>query len=171
MRDPSWNGIKTYRCASFNAALLNKSIIFGISNLNVISGMKMLFNLLAALFAFSIVCFACSGGKGSDKYESLKVDDFESLLDKQEVQLVDVRTGVEYSEKHIPGAVNINIMDDSFALHVDSLLQKDIPVAVYCRSGKRSRKAAGVLSKKGFKVYNLDKGILAWEELGKPLEK
>ena len=132
--------------------------------------MKMLFNLLAALFAFSIVCFACSS-KGGDKYQSLTTDDFEALLNKQEVQLVDVRTGVEFSEKHIPGAMNINIMDDSFALHADSLLQKSIPVAVYCRSGKRSRKAAEVLSKKGFKVYNLDKGILSWEELGKPLEQ
>ena len=132
--------------------------------------MKMLFNLLAALFAFSVVCFACSS-KDSTKYTLLQTDEFEALINGQEVQLVDVRTGVEYSESHIPGAININVTDDSFAGHADSLLQKEIPVAVYCRSGKRSRKAAELLSKKGFKVYNLDKGILSWEELGKPLEK
>ena len=32
----------------------------------------------------------------------------------------------------------------------------DKDVAVYCRSGKRSRTAAEILIKKGFKVYNLD---------------
>lgn len=132
--------------------------------------MKMIFNLLATLFAFSIVCFACSG-KEDAKYPSLSTDDFEVLINKEEVQLVDVRTGAEYSDGHIPGAINMNIMDDSFVEHVDSLLQKDIPVAVYCRSGKRSRKAANILLKRGFKVYNLDKGILSWEELGKPLDK
>ena len=42
-------------------------------------------------------------------------------------------------------------------------------VAVYCKSGRRSRNAANILVKKGFKVYNLDKGILDWKELGKEI--
>ena len=44
-------------------------------------------------------------------------------------------------------------------------------VAVYCRSGRRSRTAADILVKKGFKVYNLDKGILNWMEEGREIEK
>ena len=44
-------------------------------------------------------------------------------------------------------------MDDSFSSMADSLLQKDRPVAVYCRSGKRRKKAAAILSKKGYKVF------------------
>ena len=54
---------------------------------------------------------------------------------------------------------------------VDSLLNKNQDVAVYCRSGRRSRTAAELLVKKGFKVYNLDKGILNWIEEERELEK
>ena len=53
----------------------------------------------------------------------------------------------------------------------DSTLQKDKPVAVYCRSGKRSKKAAAILSKKGYIIYDLDKGFIGWEEAGKEVEK
>lgn len=49
--------------------------------------------------------------------------------------------------------------------------QKDKPVAVYCRSGKRSKKAAAILSKKGYIIYDLDKGFIGWEEADKEVEK
>ncbi|MDE5976124.1 MAG: rhodanese-like domain-containing protein, partial [Muribaculaceae bacterium] len=50
-------------------------------------------------------------------------------------------------------------------------LDKSKPVAVYCRSGKRSADAANLLSSEGFKVTNLLGGILAWEDDKKPIEK
>ena len=65
---------------------------------------------------------------------------------------------------------DINVMDDSFASMADSLLQKDKPVAVYCRSGKRSKKTANILSEKGYKVFELDKGFNSWQEAGKEIE-
>ena len=80
---------------------------------------------------------------------------------------VNVRTVAEYSKGHIPNSLNINVMDDSFAAEADELLDKERPVAVYCRSGKRSREAARILTKKGFKVVNLDKGFEHWKEFGK----
>ena len=130
--------------------------------------MKRIMKLLATLFAFTTVCLACGGNRG---FESLSPDDFSMLLHNGNIQLVDVRTGLEYSESHIPGAINMNVMDDSFASMADSLLQKDKPVAVYCRSGKRSKKAAAILSEKGYKVFELDKGFNSWEEAGKEIEK
>ena len=93
------------------------------------------------------------------------------LIKDNKIQLVDVRTVAEYSEGHIPGSLNINVMDENFAAAVDELLQKDQPVAVYCKSGRRSRNAAKLLVKKGFKVYNLDKGILNWIDEGMEIEK
>ncbi len=66
--------------------------------------------------------------------------------------------------------ININVMDDSFASMADSLLQKNKPVALYCRSGKRSKKAAAILSEKGFKVVELGKGFNAWQAAGKEIE-
>lgn len=97
----------------------------------------------------------------------MPVEEFASFIQDKEVQRVDVRTLIEYSEGHIPGSININVMDDSFAAMADSTLQKDKLVALYCRSGKRSQKAAAILSSKGYRVYELDKGINAWQEAGK----
>ena len=88
------------------------------------------------------------------------------------MQLVDVRTLAEHMEGHIPGSLNINVKDEEgFPTAVDELLDKGKEVAVYCRSGRRSRTAAELLIKKGFKVYNLDKGILNWIEEGREIEK
>ena len=64
-----------------------------------------------------------------------------------------------------------SILDDSFAAIADSTLQKDRPVAVYCRSGKRSKKAADILSERGYQVFELDKGFNAWQQAGKTIEQ
>ena len=104
-------------------------------------------------------------------FESMNVEDFDTLIQDEGMQRLDVRTLAEYSEGHIAKTININVMDDSFSSMADSLLQKDRPVAVYCRSGKRSKKAAAILSKKGYKVFELDKGFNSWQEAGKEIEK
>ena len=101
----------------------------------------------------------------------MNVEEFDSLIQNEDIQRLDVRTLAEYSEGHITKTININVMDDSFASMADSLLQKDKPVAVYCRSGKRSKKAANILSEKGYKVFELDKGFNSWQEAGKEIEK
>lgn len=112
--------------------------------------------------------FSCQQPKAD--FKSLSVADFDSFIKADDVQRLDVRTLAEYSEGHIPGAVNINVLDDSFAAMADSTLQKERPVALYCRSGKRSKKAAEILSKRGYKVYELDKGFNAWQQEAKEIE-
>ena len=120
---------------------------------------------------FSLGMWACTGKE--IKYKNLTSAQFEQLIKDSNVQLVDVRTLAEHMEGHIPGSLNINVKDEAgFPLAVDELLDKEKPVAVYCRSGRRSRTAAEFLIKKGFKkVYNLDKGILNWIEEGREIEK
>ena len=120
------------------------------------------------VFLFGLM--ACSS-KPKDKFVNLSTDDFEKLIENDNVQRLDVRTVAEYSEGHIPGSINLNVLDEQFSAMTDSVLDKSQPVAVYCRSGKRSRNAARLLTKKGYTVYNLDKGILNWIELGKDIEK
>lgn len=121
-------------------------------------------HLFAGFVVFISSLFSCQQ-KGD--FKTLPVEEFASFIQDKEVQRVDVRTLIEYSEGHIPGSININVMDDSFAAMADSTLQKDKLVALYCRSGKRSQKAAAILSSKGYRVYELDKGINAWQEAGK----
>lgn len=94
----------------------------------------------------------------------MPVKEFATLIADPAVQRLDVRTLAEYSEGHIPGSININVLDKQFEAIADSLLQKDRPVALYCRSGKRSKKAAGLLTDKGYKVYELNKGFQAWQQ-------
>lgn len=128
--------------------------------------MKTLFASICLLFSS---VFSCQQ-KGGD-FETLSVEDFAAVINNPDVQRLDVRTVAEYSEGHIPGSVNVNVLDDAFAVMADSVLQSSRPVALYCRSGKRSKKAARILSEKGFKVYELGTGFNGWVEAGQAVEK
>lgn len=123
----------------------------------------------AGICLFFSTLFSCQQ-KGED-FESVSADEFATLIADSDIQRLDVRTVAEYSEEHIPGSININVLDEQFAAIADSTLQKDKPIALYCRSGKRSKKAAAILSRKGYKVYELDKGFIGWKEAGKETEK
>ena len=121
--------------------------------------------------AFSLGLWACAGNKKAE-YKNLTSAQFEELIKDSNVQLLDVRTLEEYTEGHIPGCINIDVKNEAgFPAAVDELLDKSKKIAVYCRSGRRSRTAAEILIKKGFKVYNLDKGILNWIEEGREIEQ
>ena len=127
-------------------------------------------HLLTAGIMFSLLSlFSCQQSKGD--FTSMNVEEFASAIQDKDVQRLDVRTLAEYTEGHIARTININVLDDSFATMADSLLQKNRPVALYCRSGKRSKKAAKILSEKGYKVLELDKGFNSWLESGKEVEK
>lgn len=130
--------------------------------------MKALFAILGVLCA---TLFSCGQKKNVD-FKSVPVDEFAALMDLPEVQRLDVRTPAEYSDGHIPGSININVLEEnSFNVFADSLLQKGQPVALYCRSGKRSKKAASILSRKGYEVYELKEGFNGWQKAGKEIEK
>lgn len=77
-------------------------------------------------------------------------------------QLVDVRTAQEYAEGHIADAIHIDVKQDSFLQKANTLLDKNRPVAVYCKGGIRSRQAAKILLEHGFMVYNLQEGYDGW---------
>jgi thioredoxin len=85
--------------------------------------------------------------------------------------ILDVRTPQEYSQGHIENSTLISSNDKEFVQKV-SLLQKGKPIYVYCLSGSRSRSVANYLSKNGFtNVYNLQRGIMEWQQYGYTLTK
>ncbi len=101
--------------------------------------------------------------------QRVNVETFEKGL-TGDVQLVDVRTEEEFREGHLEGALLMNIQGAYFQDEM-AVLQKDKPVYIYCRSGKRSHKACEIFRKKGFKqVVELGGGIVAWEESGKEIK-
>jgi len=103
-------------------------------------------------------------------FENCSSISFEQIIQKIDVQLVDVRTQAEYDEDHIHGAVLIDVRGDDFDTQVTKLLYPERPVAVYCRGGVRSRKASEKLLLKGFQVYNLDKGFSQWKKDASSIE-
>lgn len=102
------------------------------------------------IMLFGSCVMSCSSANSDN---SLSVDKFNEVIGAGNVQIVDVRTPQEYGEGHISGAVNIDVMNSSFEQNVDKSLDKNIPVAVYCRSGNRSKTAMKILLKKGFNAW------------------
>lgn len=91
---------------------------------------------------------------------------YEAVYGKGNMQLIDVRTEEEYEVSHLKNAQNICVTSGDFKEKVASL-DKMKPVYVYCRSGKRSSKAAKILIEMGFtKVYDLQGGHQSWEKEG-----
>ncbi len=76
--------------------------------------------------------------------------------------LLDVRTREEFEEGHIPGAVNLDLLDGSLEEELASL-DKEKTYFVYCRSGGRSSHACLIMSNEGFKVVNLAGGFMYWD--------
>lgn len=93
--------------------------------------------------------------------QSLSAEEFQKLLADTTVQLIDVRTPDEYKEGYIPDARNMDVRSADFEKAIGQL-DRNRPVAVYCRSGVRSKIALAKLSQKGFKVFELEKGINSW---------
>lgn len=114
------------------------------------------------LLISSLLCIMISCSQPS--YKSLTVDEFDSLLKGEDIQRIDVRTKEEFEEGHIDFFSLLDYVDSLFIEKADSLLDKSKPVAVYCRTGRRSKQAAETLSKHGFTVYELDRGITEWKE-------
>lgn len=68
--------------------------------------------------------------------------------------LVDVRTPGEFASGHVEGAINIPF--DQASARLAEFGDKDKPVVLYCRSGRRSAIAKDTLEKAGFKtVYDI----------------
>jgi rhodanese-related sulfurtransferase len=84
------------------------------------------------------------------------------IIDGTEFQLIDVR---EADERIISSLGGELIPLDSLAENIDKI-SRDIPVIIYCRTGRRSADAAFILQQAyGFNnVHNLNGGIYAWSD-------
>jgi thioredoxin 1 len=94
----------------------------------------------------------------------IKADAFEQMLTTNpNVQLVDVRTAVEYHGGHLENAVNIDLFSEDFSNEIDNQLDRTKPVLLYCKKGGRSAKALDQLKEMGFEeVYDLQGGYDSW---------
>lgn len=93
------------------------------------------------------------------------------LIAEGKVTVVDVRTSEEFSEGHIKGAQNIDIMSKDFATKLGEL-DKTKPVLVHCQAGGRSTRSLPTFEKLGFtEIIHLDGGMNDWVKKGQPVQK
>lgn len=131
--------------------------------------MKMKHFILWFCACMSSLCsFSC---QPKPSFRSVGVEDFEKAVVDTAFVVLDVRTASEYAEGHIPGTdFNIDVSKGSFKEEALKKLTKEKGVALYCRSGNRSKKAARILSENGYRVVELSTGFRGWTAAGKPSE-
>lgn len=125
---------------------------------------KSLFILMLSILGF-MGCTAQNGSSIDSKeaYGLIKAD--------SNIAILDVRTAKEFADGHVAGAVNIDVNQADFTQKIDQL-DRSKTYIVYCRSGRRSRKAVGIMAAKGFKnLYNVSDGFVGWNKNGLPFEK
>lgn len=124
--------------------------------------MKTVYTLFTLLF----MLISCTSN--SQSITNRPIDDYTPI---SENNLIDVRTPTEFEQGHLPSAVNIDFASSDFLKGFEKY-NKNEPIYIYCRSGRRSALATKQLAKLGFKnIVHLDGGVLLWEELGRQLIK
>ncbi len=125
---------------------------------------------ILALISFLVLSVSCQTSNKNSNVKSINSEELKTLLQNEDVQFVDVRTEAEFSQNYIKGAKNI-VYDSGFEQKLGQL-DKNKPIIVYCRSGRRSAASAKILDKNGFiKIYNLNGGILTWIKEGNEVEE
>lgn len=101
------------------------------------------------------------------EYHRIAPDEAKELLDNGQAILIDVREEEEYQVTNIPNAV----LHPLSSFDPSEVENDNKEIIVQCRSGRRSMDACEQLLEAGVeqKVYNLEGGILAWEEEGYPV--
>ena len=121
------------------------------------------------IYTILLLGIACTGTKDQHHIDAIKL---EELLKTEGTQLIDLRTPNELSSTgKIATAKHIDFNGADFKSQINQL-DKEKPTIVYCASGKRSGKAASIMTEIGFKtVYDYTGGMNDWMAQGKETVK
>ena len=92
---------------------------------------------------------------------------------REDLLLLDVRTAADFGDEqgHLAGATNVPLEDLPSRLGELSA-DRTRPIAIVCRTDRRSDKAAALLARQGFAdVHVVEGGMTAWLGNGWPVEK
>ena len=120
--------------------------------------MKKIIPFLMALLLLA----GCGAQSEESTYRQVNAEEAATMMEEESSYIIlDVRTAEEYSEKHIPGA--INIPNETIGTEdIPELPDKEQLILVYCRSGNRSKQAAEKLVKLGYTNIVEFGGINDW---------
>jgi glyoxylase-like metal-dependent hydrolase (beta-lactamase superfamily II) len=104
-------------------------------------------------------------GGGSERLEPVSLDELQTLLGNDEIELLDVREADERDEGHVPGSRHLPYRTARAAAEAGLLNGR--PVVTICESGARAAIAASVLQAAGVDARPvLDGGIPDWQARG-----
>lgn len=117
---------------------------------------------LIPFFAALLLIAGCAAPAQESGYRQVTAEEAIALMEKESGYIIlDVRTVQEYSEKHIPKAVNIP--NESIGTEeIPALPDKNQLILVYCRSGNRSKQASEKLAALGYTNIVEFGGINSW---------
>ena len=120
--------------------------------------MKKIIPFLMALLLLA----GCGAQSEESTYRQVNAEEADSMMEEESGYIIlDVRTAQEYSEKHIPGA--INIPNETIGTEdIPELPDKEQLILVYCRSGNRSKQASEKLVNLGYTNIVEFGGINDW---------
>ncbi len=104
----------------------------------------------------------CAAPAKESGYPQIGMDEAVAMMEEESNYVIlDVRTTQEYQDEHIPDAINVpNETIDTE--EIPELPDKEQLILVYCRSGNRSKKAAGKLAALGYTNIVEFGGINDW---------
>ena len=142
----------------------------------------MTFKILSiiALAALALACVRAKNSSSSsndtssssvnvsgDVIKVVSPNEFKTAYEAEDAALLlDVRTPEEYAEGHLKGAKLLDWKNPDSFKEGAKTLDATKTIYVYCRSGRRSNAAAQFLASQGFKVIDMDGGILSWTSEG-----
>jgi len=89
---------------------------------------------------------------------------WESLKNKEDVLLLDVREPLEFAEFKIPGAINLPL-SELFSQNISEKIPKDKKIVTICSHGNRSMVATFALAQKGLEATSLEGGMARWNQV------
>lgn len=120
--------------------------------------MEVIFQILIAVVLVLFLVKKFMPVKGIETISPAEADEKSK---NKKVQCIDVRTPQEFAAGSKRRFQNLPLSEISKR---SSELDKDKEVVVLCRSGMRSKKAAGILKKQGFQhVFNVRSGMIGWK--------
>jgi rhodanese-related sulfurtransferase len=131
-------------------------------------------NHIMLVMIFVVILLALVGGEVSRLfrgYKELSPAGLTLLINRESPLLVDLSSNQDFEKSHIAGARHVPL--SQFDPENKELAKvREMPVAVYCKSGNTSAQAASRLVKAGFKqVYWLGGGLGAWQQADLPTTK
>ena len=124
--------------------------------------MKKRFRLLLGMAALLMLSGCGASRQPENTYRQITQEEAAKIMAEwEDYILLDVRTQAEFAQAHIPGAIcvpNETIGEED----IPELPKKDQLILVYCRSGNRSKQAAGKLAKLGYTNVLEFGGINTW---------